>query len=124
MVQALWLVPCRAPAYSHSTIPHGTGAMCRCWPVDVADIMREAQGPNMRLPEYVTCGDVAHTEEAHRQGALHITLLEHPQTLADRFNVEGTETEGHKAARRSEQLLQLFLYMHVLAAEQPGRATG
>ena len=98
--------------------------LCRCIAVDVADLVREAEGPDSRLPEYVSCGDFAHSEEAHRQGALHVTLLEHPQTLADRYNMEGTETEGHKAARRSEQLLQLFLYLHVLAAEQPGRDTG
>ena len=76
----------------------------------------------MRSPEYVRCGEFAHTEEARRQGALHMTLLEHPQTLSDRYNMGGAETQGHKAARRSEQLLQLFLYLHVLAAEQPGRA--
>lgn len=101
-----------------------TEVLCRCSAVDVADVMKEAEGPDMRLPEYVRCGEDAHTAEAHRQGALHMTLLEHPQALADRYNVEGTETAGHKAARRSEQLLQLFLYLHVLAAEQPGRAIG
>ena len=62
------------------------------------------------------------TEEAHRQGALHITLLQDPLDLTEKYNIEGTETQGHRAARRNEQLLQLFLYLHVLAAEQPGRS--
>lgn len=98
--------------------------MCRCSAADIGDIIRDAVGSGKRLPEYVACADPTHIEEAQRQGLLHMTLLQHPEALADRYNLEGTETEGHRAARRSEHLLQLFLYLHVLAAEEPGRASG
>ena len=88
--------------------------------MDVADISRDAYLPGKGLPSYVKGSDSNDMEEAHRQGALHMALLQNPLALLGKYYVEGTETEGHKAARRNEQLLQLFLYLHVLAAETPG----
>ena len=98
--------------------------MCRCSEADTGDIIRAAAGSGKMQPDYITCPDPTRVAEAHRQGVLHMALLQHPQALAERYNLEGTETEGHKAARRNEHLLQLLLYLHVLAAEEPGRASG
>ena len=94
--------------------------ICRCPGADVANILRHADSSGQVLPMYAT--SARSPEEAHRQGALHITLLQDPLDLTEKYSIEGTETQGHRAARRSEQLLQLFLYLHVLAAEQPGRS--
>ena len=97
--------------------------LCRCSAEDISAIIRDPDGPGKGLPEYGTSTELAHPEESHRQGMLHSALLQHPQNLADKYHVEGTETMGHKAARRNEHLLQLFLYLHVLAAGEPGSAS-
>ena len=92
--------------------------------MDIVDVIRDLGGPDKRLPEYSACAEPAqHTEESRRQGVLHVALLQHPQGLADKYYVEGAETKGHKAARRNEHLLQLFLYLHVLAAGEAGSAS-
>ena len=84
----------------------------RCTDEDVADAIK--------LPENLPAAQTARHAQANRQDAMRQALLKDCVELNEKYRFKGTESEGHKAARRNEQLLQLFLCLHVLAAEAPG----
>jgi hypothetical protein len=90
-----------------------TEGLCRrCTSEDVADAIK--------LPMHLPATNTVWQAQAHRQDALRLALLKDSVELCEKYTCKGTESEGHKASRRNEQLLQLFLCMHVLAAEPPG----
>ena len=84
----------------------------RCTDEDVADAIK--------LPENLPAAQSAWHAQANRLDAMRQALLKDCVELNEKYTINGTESEGHKAARRNEQLLQLFLCLHVLAAEAPG----
>ena len=67
------------------------------------------------------CTRLEQVHQGVRQGVLTATLLQNPYDLGERYDVGRDETEGHKAARRNEQLLQVFMYLHVLASDEIGK---
>ena len=89
-----------------------TESCCRCTDEDVADAIK--------LPRDLPADATAWHAQANRQDALRQALLKDCVELNEKYAIKGTESEGHKAARRNEQLLQLLLCLHVLAAEAPG----
>lgn len=94
---------------------------CRRAPEDVASVLETMAETGEILPEHIRSAPPDRMQEAQRQGVLHVALLQDPLKVHERYYIDGPESEGHKTARRSEQLLQVFLYLHVLAAEAPGR---
>ena len=82
--------------------------------------MDEDVADAIRLPKNVPAAQSAWHAQANRQDALRQALLKDCVELNAKYTIKGAESEGHKAARRNEQLLQLLLCLHVLAAEAPG----
>ena len=89
--------------------------------MDAVKVYKELEARGRTFPKHVLCTRLEQVQQGFRQGVLTATLLQDPYDLIKRYDVGREETEGHKAARRNEQLLQLFMYLHVLASDEIGK---
>lgn len=89
--------------------------------MDAVKIYKELEARESTFPKHVLCTRLEQVQQGFRQGVLTATLLQDPYDLGEKYDVGRDETEGHKAARRNEQLLQLFMYLHVLASNDIGK---
>ena len=88
--------------------------------MDAVKVYKELEASGCTFPRHVLCTRLGQVQQGFRQGVLTAMLLQDPYDLGEKYNVGRDETEGHKAARRNEQLLQLFMYLHVLASDEIG----